>query len=87
MLFCTTNDFSAYNNLSGYNVNRHKACPICEDDTCLHQLKDGTKIVYLGHQKILRPNHPYRRLRKTFNGKREFGITPKPLTEKNVYKR
>ena len=33
MLFCTINDFPTYGNLSGYNVNGHKACPICEEDT------------------------------------------------------
>lgn len=36
MLFCIINDFPAYSNLSGYNVKGHKACPICEDDTCYH---------------------------------------------------
>lgn len=43
MLFYTINDFFAYSNLSGYNVNGHKACPICEDDTCFHQLKKMIK--------------------------------------------
>lgn len=29
MLFYTINDFSVYDNLSGYNVKGHKVCPIC----------------------------------------------------------
>lgn len=40
MLFCTTYEFTTYSNLSRYNVKGHKACPICEDDTCFHQLKN-----------------------------------------------
>jgi len=39
LLFCTINDFPAYDNLSGYNVKGHKACPICEINTTCHQLK------------------------------------------------
>lgn len=38
--------------------------------------------VYIRHLKFLRPNHPYCRLRKPFNEKHEFGIAPKPLTDK-----
>jgi len=33
MLFCTINDFPTYGNLSGYSVEGHKACTICEEDT------------------------------------------------------
>ncbi|XP_058776944.1 uncharacterized protein LOC131651292 [Vicia villosa] len=62
MLFCTINDFLAYGNLSGYKVKGHKACPICEKDTCYHQLEKGKKTVYLGHRKFLNRYHPYRRL-------------------------
>jgi len=29
MVFCTINDFPAYENLSGYSVKGHHACPIC----------------------------------------------------------
>lgn len=47
MLFCTINDFPAYGNLSGYTVKGHKACLICEVNTCYHQLKHGNKTVYL----------------------------------------
>ncbi|XP_058746975.1 uncharacterized protein LOC131619954 [Vicia villosa] len=68
MLFCTINDFPTYGNLSGYKVKGHKACPICEKDICYHQLEKGKKTVYLGHRKFLNRYHPYRRLRKAFNG-------------------
>ena len=43
MLFCTINDFPAYGNLSGYSVKGHNACPICESNTCHHQLPKEKK--------------------------------------------
>ena len=66
MLFCTINDFPAYGNLSGYSVKGHKACPT--EDTASQQLKHGRKTIYLRHRRFLRSHHPYRRLKKAFNG-------------------
>jgi len=71
MLFCTINDFLTYGNISGYSVKGQKACPICEEDITSQQLKQGRKIIYLQHQRFLRSYHPYRRLKKTFNGHQE----------------
>ncbi|XP_050914877.1 uncharacterized protein LOC127129795 [Lathyrus oleraceus] len=87
MLFCLINDFLAYDNFSGYNVKGHKVCPICEFDKFHHQLQNGKKTVYLGHQIFLRPNHPYDRLQKAFDMEQEFDFASKPLIEKEVYKR
>jgi ssDNA-binding Zn-finger/Zn-ribbon topoisomerase 1 len=87
MLFCTINDFPAYGNLSGYIVKGHHACPICEKDTSFRQLKEGKKTVYLRHRKFLPRFHPYRRLRKAFDGDQENGVAPKPLTGEEVYQR
>ncbi|XP_027364391.1 uncharacterized protein LOC113871494 [Abrus precatorius] len=72
---------------NGYSVKGHKACPICEEDTCYHQLVNWKKTVYLGHRRFLQPNHPYRRLKKTFNGCQEYGIAPTALTGEQVYDR
>ena len=85
MLFCTINDFPAYGNLSGYSTKGHKACPICEEDTCHHQLQHGRKTVYLGHRRFLHANHSYRRLRKAFNQENE--LAPAPLIGSQVYDR
>jgi hypothetical protein len=87
MLFCTINDFPAYGNLSGYTVKGHSACPICEKETSFQQLKNGKKTVYLRHRKFLERYHPYRRLRKAFNGDQENDVAPTPLTGKEVYER
>lgn len=67
-LFCKINNFLAYGNLARYNVKGHKACPIYESNMWFHQLQFGKNLVYLGHQKFIKPNHPYRRLQKAFNG-------------------
>ena len=87
LLFCTINDFPAYENLSGYSVKGHRACTICEENTSYHQLKYGRKICYIGHRKFLKRNHPYRRLKKAFNGCPEDGIALPPLTGDEVYNR
>lgn len=71
MVFCTINDFLAYGNLSGYSVKRHHACPICEKNTSFVQLKHGKKTVYTRHRRFLKAFHPYRRLKKAFNGSQE----------------
>jgi len=52
MLFCIINDFLAYGNLLGYNVKAHKACPMCEENTTSHQLKNRRKTMYLCHRRF-----------------------------------
>ncbi|WVZ13968.1 hypothetical protein V8G54_011534 [Vigna mungo] len=84
MLFCTINDFPAYGNLSGYSVKGHFACPICEENTSYVQLKHGQKTVYTRHQKFLPRNHPYHRLKKTFNGSAEDEVVCRPRNGEEV---
>jgi len=50
LLFCTINDFSAYENLNGYSVKGHHICPICEKNTSYHQLKYERKTFYISHR-------------------------------------
>jgi len=87
IVFCTINDFPTYGNLSGYSVKRHHACPICDRTTNFIQLKHGKKIVYSRHRRFLKPYHPYRRLKKAFNGSQENKSMPQPLTVNEVYDR
>ncbi|XP_006596706.2 uncharacterized protein [Glycine max] len=85
MVFCTINDFPAYGNLSGYSVKGHHACPICEQNTSFRQLKHGKKTVYTRHRRFLKQYHPYRRLKKAFDGSQEHETAPNPLTGDEVY--
>ena len=87
MLFCTINDFPAYENLSWYNVKGHHACPICEEDISYIQLKHGRKIVYTRNRRFLKPYHPYRRLKKAFNGSQEHESALIPLIGHQVFQR
>ena len=87
MLFCTINDFPAYGNLSGYSVKGHKACPICEENTAAHQLKYGRKTIYMHHRRFLQSNHPYRRLKKSFNGHQENNDAPIALNGFQIHEK
>jgi len=87
MLFCTINDFPSYGNLSGYSVKGHRAWPICEEDTSYIQLKHDRKTVYTRHRSFLKPCHPYRRLKKEFNGNQEHETAPIPLIGDQVFQR
>ena len=87
MIFCTVNDFPTYGNLSGYSVKGHHACPFCEKNTSFIQLKHKKKTVYTRHQRFLKHYHPYRRLKKAFNGKNETEGAPEPLAGHEVYDR
>ena len=85
ILLWTINDFSAYENLSGYSVKGYKACPVCKEDTFSLHLKHSRKTVYLGFQRFLPMSHHYRRPRKGFNGSTEEESAPKILTREEVY--
>ncbi|XP_074300605.1 uncharacterized protein LOC141631892 [Silene latifolia] len=85
MLLCTINDFPAYGNLSGYSVKGKKACPICDDATVAPRLTYSRKNVYTGHRRFLSRYHPYRRMKKAFNGENESGMAPIPLEGDEVY--
>ncbi|KAI9198176.1 hypothetical protein LWI28_011405 [Acer negundo] len=84
VLLWTISDFPAYANLSGCNVKGYFACPICREGTNSCWLKHCKKNAYTGHRKFLPINHPYRRLKKVFNGEQEFGSPPEPLSGEKV---
>ncbi|GJV43496.1 transposon protein, CACTA, En/Spm sub-class [Tanacetum coccineum] len=87
MIFCTISDFPAYGNLSGYGTKGYKACPVCEDDTHSKWLPNCRKMVYMGHRRSLRKNHPYRKRKKLFDGNNELGVLRQPLDGEAVLSR
>ncbi|KAL0546093.1 hypothetical protein IC582_015998 [Cucumis melo] len=87
VLLWTINDFPAYGNLSGFSVKGYKACPICGDNTSAIRLKYGKKMAYLGHQRFLARNHPYRHKKKSFNGEKELKTISEPLSGEAIYSR
>jgi len=50
-------------------------------------LKNGRKTVYLHHRRCLQANHPYRRLKKAFNGNQENDKAPTPLTGIQIHEK
>ncbi|XP_071688248.1 uncharacterized protein [Rutidosis leptorrhynchoides] len=79
MLFCTINNFPAYGNLSGYSTKGKKACPICEENTHSMRLTNCKKPAFMGHQRELAENHPYRKKSDLFDGTIEDRTLPPPL--------
>jgi len=71
----------------GYNVKGLKACLICEENIASHQFKNGRKTVYLRHQRFLQATHPYRRLKKAFNGHQENDEAPIPLINLQIHEK
>jgi Transposase family tnp2 len=62
-----------------------KACSICLEDTCSHWMKEIKKIVYLGHRRFLRRQHPYRKKTVEFNGNVDNDNAPMELTGLEIY--
>lgn len=59
--------------------------PICDEDTCLIQLKIGGKFTFIGQRRFLPKNHAYCNKKKPFNGEIENGIASHPLNVEQVY--
>ncbi|KAL3639371.1 THO complex subunit 7 [Castilleja foliolosa] len=78
----TINDFPAYGDLSGWSTKRYMACPACNKGT--YSVKLRNKICYMGHRRSLPKDHPWRKDRKHFNGKREDAEAPISLTGEDV---
>nr|GFA18617.1 hypothetical protein [Tanacetum cinerariifolium] len=83
MIFCTINNFSAYNNLSGYSTKGKQACPVCEDEISSRWLDNWKKTMFMGHRRSLPRNHPYRDISLEFDGCTEYGrpILPAPAVD------
>ncbi|KAL3626909.1 hypothetical protein CASFOL_029220 [Castilleja foliolosa] len=78
----TINDFPTYGDLSGWSTKGYMACPACNKGTYSVRLRN--KICYMGHRRSLPKDHPWRKDRKHFNGKREDAEAPKSLTGEDV---
>jgi Transposase family tnp2 len=82
VIFCTINDFPGYGNLSGHRTKGAKRVQFVGEETHTIRLKNLEKNIYLGHRRFLNQNHPYRRKKKTFDGKVELEKTPISLSGK-----
>ncbi|XP_049387467.1 uncharacterized protein LOC125851762 [Solanum stenotomum] len=83
-LLWTISDFPAYAMLSGWSTKGRKACPTCNHGTCSQYLKHSRKMCYMGHRALLPPDHPFRRDKKSFDGKEDHRSAPTPLSGTEV---
>nr|XP_033512423.1 uncharacterized protein LOC104097825 [Nicotiana tomentosiformis] len=84
-LLWTVSDFPALDMLSGWSTKGKLACPTWNYDTCSQYLKHNHKMCYLGHRRFLPLDHPFRRDKKSFDGKEEHRLTPAPLSGEEVF--
>ena len=79
-LITTTQDYLSYGYLSGQVCHEYCRCTRCMDDTTSMQLsKDGgsSKIMYMGHQRWLEQDDPWRNRGDLFNGHAEHRGPPR----------
>ncbi|KAL3648215.1 hypothetical protein CASFOL_007639 [Castilleja foliolosa] len=78
----TINDFPAYGDLSGWGTKGYLVCPSCNEHT--YSVKLRNKICYMGHRRSLPRDHPWRKDKKKFNGKKEDAEQPISLTGDDI---
>ncbi|KAL3638534.1 hypothetical protein CASFOL_017905 [Castilleja foliolosa] len=78
----TINDFPAYGDLSGWITKGYLACPSCNESTYFVKLRN--KICYMGHRRSFPRDHPWRKDKKKFNGKKEGAEPPISLTGDDI---
>ncbi|WCJ39870.1 hypothetical protein M5689_020822 [Euphorbia peplus] len=83
-LLWTINDFPAYAYLSGWSTKGAMACPPCNKDTPSIRLKHGRKFAYMSARRFLPINHPWRKIKRWFNGQVEKRCAPEVLSGEDV---
>jgi hypothetical protein len=68
MLFVTIQDGPALGSILGQALKGYKGCTRCMDETGGIWLKHCKKVVYMGHHRFLRVDHPYPKNKKGFDG-------------------
>ena len=75
-LMWTISNFLAYADLSGWPTRGVKACPYYIYLTRSTWLKHRKKYCFMGHRRYLPMDHPFKRNKRTFNGKQELECAP-----------
>ena len=88
MVFVTTTDYPANDNLSGQTIKGGFACLLsCGDDTFNLFLKNSWKTIYMRHRQFLCKNHRYRNMASLFDNTKEQGLARKTLSGAEVFKK
>ena len=82
--FVTMSDLLGLGCLSGQVSEGYKGCVVCMEDTDAKWMKNSKKMVYMGHRRFLRMEHPYCKNKKSFYGKTEDRLASRTLTAKDI---
>ena len=83
LMWCI-HDYPAYGLVSGQVTKGYRGCVECGPNVTTRRSAALGKNVYLGHRRYLRRNHPYRRLRRAFDGTEEIRAPPCSLTGRDI---
>jgi hypothetical protein len=67
MLFVTIQDGHALDSIAGQAFKGYKGCTWCMDETGGIWLKHCKKVMYMGHHRFLRADHPYQKNKEAFD--------------------
>lgn len=84
MLIWCIHDFPAYGLASGQVTKGYRGCPECGPHVTTRRSAALGKNIYLGHRRYLRLNHPYRRMKRAFDGHEELRPPPRNLSGRDI---
>ena len=84
MLMWCIHDFPAYRLASGQVTKGYKGCPECGPNVTTRRSAALGKNICLGHRRYLNRSHPYRRLKRPFDGNEELRAPPRPITGRDI---
>jgi hypothetical protein len=86
MLFVTIQDGPTLGSISGQAFKGYKGCTWCMDETGGIWLKHCKKVMYMGHHRFLRADHPYQKNKEAFDETIEKRRDPKIHNEEHMLK-
>ena len=84
LLFITISDLPGLGCLSRQVTKGYKWCVVCMEDPDASWMKNSNKMVYMGHRRFLRKDHPYHNNRKSFYGQTDDCSPPRTITGKDI---
>ena len=83
LMWCI-HDYPAYGLVSGQVTKGYRGCTECGPNVSTRRSAVLGKNLYLGHRRYLSWSHPYRRMRRAFDGTEERRAPPCPLTGRDI---
>jgi hypothetical protein len=84
LLFITITDLPVLGCLSRQVKKGYKGCVVCMEDKDGKWMRNNNQMVYMGHRRLVRKDHPYRNNRKSFYGQTDDRSTPRTVTRRDI---